>query len=105
MPSIPVWRWSSRVSEDRNVRQRAFYYTRVYADPKDKDVVYEPNVMFMKSIDGGKTWKMPMVPHGDNHDMWIDPATPSRWILANDGGASITLDGGQTWTQITAVIA
>jgi photosystem II stability/assembly factor-like uncharacterized protein len=88
-----------RVSEDRNVRQRAFYYTRVYADPKDKDVVYEPNVMFMKSIDGGKTWKMPMVPHGDNHDMWIDPANPSRWILANDGGASITLDGGQTWTR------
>ena len=88
-----------RVSEDRNVRQRAFYYTRVYADPKDKDVVYEPNVMFMKSIDGGRTWKMPMVPHGDNHDMWIDPANPGRWILANDGGASITLDGGQTWTR------
>jgi photosystem II stability/assembly factor-like uncharacterized protein len=89
----------TRVSEDRNVRQRAFYYTRVYADPKEKDVVYEPNVMFMKSIDGGKTWKMPMVPHGDNHDMWIDPANASRWILANDGGASITLDGGQTWTR------
>ena len=67
-----------RVSEDRNVRQRAFYYTRIYADPKDKDTVYAPNVIFMKSTDGGKIWKMPMVPHGDNHDMWIDPErTPS----------------------------
>jgi photosystem II stability/assembly factor-like uncharacterized protein len=88
-----------RVSEDRNVRQRAFYYTRIYADPKDKDTVYEPNVMFMKSTDGGKTWKMPMVPHGDNHDMWIDPANPKRFIVGNDGGATITLDGGQTWTK------
>jgi photosystem II stability/assembly factor-like uncharacterized protein len=88
-----------RVSEDRNVRQRAFYYTRVYADPKDKDTVYEPNVMFMKSTDGGKTWKMPMVPHGDNHDMWIDPSNPSRFIVGNDGGATITLDGGQSWTK------
>jgi photosystem II stability/assembly factor-like uncharacterized protein len=88
-----------KVSEDRNVRQRAFYYTRVYADPKDKDTVFEPNVMFMKSTDGGKTWKMPMAPHGDNHDMWIDPSNASRFILGNDGGATITLDGGQTWTK------
>jgi photosystem II stability/assembly factor-like uncharacterized protein len=90
----------TRVSEDRNVRQRAFYYTRVYADPKDKDTVYEPNVMFMKSVDGGKTWKMPMVPHGDNHDMWIDPGNASRFIVGNDGGATITTDGGQTWTKL-----
>jgi photosystem II stability/assembly factor-like uncharacterized protein len=88
-----------RVSEDRNVRQRAFYYTRVYADPKDKDTVYEPNVMFMKSTDGGKTWKMPMVPHGDNHDMWIDPTNANRFIVGNDGGATVTTDGGQTWTR------
>jgi photosystem II stability/assembly factor-like uncharacterized protein len=90
----------TRVSEDRNVRQRAFYYTRIYADPKVKDTVYEPNVMFMKSTDGGHTWKMPMVPHGDNHDMWIDPTNPNRFIVANDGGATITLDGGQTWTKL-----
>jgi photosystem II stability/assembly factor-like uncharacterized protein len=88
-----------RVSDDRNVQQRAFYYTRVYADPKVKDTVYEPNVMFMKSTDGGKTWKTPMVPHGDNHDMWIDPDNPNRFILANDGGATVTIDGGLTWTK------
>jgi len=91
----------TKVSENRDVRQRAFYYTRVYADPKDKDTIYEPNVMFMKSTDGGKTWAMPMVPHGDNHDMWIDPGNPSRFILANDGGATVTLDGGKTWTALT----
>ena len=88
-----------RVSENRDIQQRAFYYTRVYADPKAKDTIYEPNVMFMKSVDGGKTWTMPMVPHGDNHDMWIDPANPKRFILANDGGATVTLDGGETWTR------
>jgi photosystem II stability/assembly factor-like uncharacterized protein len=89
----------TRTSEDRNVRQRAFYYTRVYADPKDKDTIYGPNVMFMKSTDGGKTWKTLMVPHGDNHDMWIDPGNPKRFIVGNDGGATITTDGGLTWTR------
>jgi len=90
-----------RVSENRDIQQRAFYYTRVYADPKAKDTIYEPNVMFMKSVDGGKTWTTPMVPHGDNHDMWIDPANPARFILANDGGATVTTDGGQSWTPLT----
>jgi len=89
----------NRVSENRDIQQRAFYYTRVYADPKARDTIYEPNVMFMKSVDGGKTWAMPMVPHGDNHDMWIDPGNPKRFILANDGGATVTLDGGETWTR------
>jgi len=89
-----------RVSEDRNVRQRAFYYTHVYADPKDKDTLYAPNVMFMKSTDAGKTWKMLMVPHGDNHDMWIDPGNASRFAVANDGAATITTDGGKTWTKL-----
>src|SRR5207248_5697977 len=88
-----------RVSENRDLQQRAFYYTRVYADPKAKDTIYEPNVMFMKSVDAGKTWATPMVPHGDNHDMWIDPTNSNRFILANDGGATVTLDGGQTWTR------
>ncbi len=88
-----------RVSENRDVRQRAFYYTRVYADPKDKDTVYGPNVMFMKSTNGGKDWKIVMVPHGDNHDMWLDPSNPNRFIVANDGGATVTTDGGQSWTR------
>jgi len=87
-----------KVSENRDVRQRAFYYTRVYADPGNKDLIYEPNVDFMKSADGGKNWTTIRPPHGDNHDMWIDPKNPSRFIASNDGGATVTVNGGQTWT-------
>ena len=90
-----------KVSENRDVRQRAFYYTRVFADPKDKDTIYEPNVVFMKSADAGKTWTHAHPPHGDNHDLWIDPTNPKRFILANDGGANVTPDGGKTWTPQT----
>jgi photosystem II stability/assembly factor-like uncharacterized protein len=89
-----------RTGDNRDIRQRAFYYTRIYADPREKDTIYAPNVMFMKSVDAGKTWKTVMVPHGDNHDMWIDPANAGRFIVANDGGATITLDGGQSWTKL-----
>ena len=89
-----------KVSENRDVRQRAFYYTRVFADPKDKDTFYEPNVGFMKSTDGGKTWTQLRPPHGDNHDLWIDPTNPKRFILSNDGGATVTTNGGQTWTDL-----
>jgi len=89
-----------KVSENRDVRQRAFYYTRVFADPKDKDTFYEPNVGFMKSTDGGKSWTQLRPPHGDNHDLWIDPTNPKRFILSNDGGATVTTNGGQTWTDL-----
>jgi photosystem II stability/assembly factor-like uncharacterized protein len=82
------------VTQNRNLRQRAFYYTRVYADPKNKDLVYELNVGFMKSTDAGKTWTQLRPPHGDNHDMWIDPTNPSRFIAGNDGGATVTVNGG-----------
>ena len=88
----------TRVSENRDVRQRAFYYTRVYADPKDRDTIYEPNVDFMKSTDAGRTWTTLRPPHGDNHDMWIDPTNPLRFIASNDGGATITINGGRTFT-------
>lgn len=88
----------ARVSEDRNIRQRAFYYTRVYADPKARDTVYVLNVGFHKSTDGGKTFKPIRVPHGDNHDLWIAPDNPQRMVQANDGGANVSLNGGQTWT-------
>ncbi len=90
-----TWR---RVSEDRNIRQRAFYYTRVYADPKSRDTVYVLNVQFHKSTDGGKTFKPIRVPHGDNHDLWIAPDNPQRMVQANDGGANVSLNGGQSWT-------
>ncbi len=88
----------TRVSEDRNIRQRAFYYTRVYADPKSRDTVYVLNVQFHTSTDGGKTFKPIRVPHGDNHDLWIAPDNPQRMVQANDGGANVSLNGGQSWT-------
>ncbi len=87
-----------RVSEDRSLRQRAFYYTRIYADPRAKDTVYVLNTGFYKSTDGGKTYRQLRPPHGDNHDLWIDPGNPQRMINSNDGGANVSINGGQTWT-------
>jgi len=88
----------TRVNEDRNLRQRAWYYSRVYVDPKNADTVYALNVGFHKSIDGGKTFTQISVPHGDNHDLWIDPVDSMRMIEGNDGGACVTVDGGQSWS-------
>lgn len=88
----------ARVSEDRNLRQRAFYYTRIYADPQEKETVYVVNVQFWRSRDGGKTWSSIGVPHGDNHDLWIDPTNNQRMINSNDGGANVSWNAGRTWT-------
>lgn len=89
-----------KMNSDRKLRQRAFYYTRIYADPKDVNGVYVLNVGFFKSLDGGKTFdKEIKVPHGDNHDLWIDPYDPLRMALANDGGGTISVNGGETWTD------
>ncbi len=88
----------NRVSEDRTLRQRAFYYSRIYADPKTKDTMYVLNTGFYKSTDGGKTYRQLRPPHGDNHDLWIDPKNPERMINSNDGGANVSINGGQTWT-------
>jgi photosystem II stability/assembly factor-like uncharacterized protein len=87
-----------KVSEDRSVRQRAFYYSRIYADPKVKDTMYVLNTGFYKSTDGGKTYRQLRPPHGDNHDLWIDPSNPDRMINSNDGGGNVSVNGGQTWT-------
>lgn len=84
---------------DRRLRQRAFYYTRVYADTGNRDTVYVMNVQFLKSTDAGKTWTTIRVPHGDNHDLWISPDDPLRMINANDGGANVSWNGGQSWTE------
>ncbi len=90
----------TKMNDDHNLRQRAFYYTHIFADPNDKDVVYGLNVNFHKSTDGGKTFKTLLhPPHGDNHDLWIDPADSKRFITSDDGGATITLNGGETWTD------
>ena len=87
------------VSEDRKLRQRAFYYTRIYADPKDRDTVYVLNTGFYKSTDGGKTYKTIRVPHGDNHDLWIAPSNNQRLANSNDGGGNVSVNGGGTWTE------
>jgi photosystem II stability/assembly factor-like uncharacterized protein len=81
-----------------DLRQRAWYYSRIYADPKDEDTAYVVNVRFHKSKDGGKTWSAIATPHGDNHDLWIDPSDSERMIEANDGGVNVTTDGGASWS-------
>jgi photosystem II stability/assembly factor-like uncharacterized protein len=86
------------VNDNRNMRQRAFYYTRVYADPVEKDTVYVLNVQYFKSTDAGKTTSTIRVPHGDNHDLWISSANNKRMVQSNDGSANVTWNGGQTWT-------
>ena len=87
-------------NNERKLRQRTFYYTRIYADPLDRDTVYGLNTGFYKSTDGGVTFDTRIeVPHGDNHDLWIDPNNPLRMINTNDGGGNVSINGGETWTE------
>jgi photosystem II stability/assembly factor-like uncharacterized protein len=90
-------KWT-HVNDEHKIRERAWYYMWVYPDPKNANVVYLPNVDMHKSIDGGKSFADMSVPHGDNHDLWIDPDDPDRMILGNDGGTTITFNGGRTWS-------
>ncbi len=87
-----------KTNDSRDLRQRAWYYSRIYADPKDQEAVYVLNVRFHRSKDGGKTFSNSRTPHGDNHDLWIAPEDPLRMIESNDGGANVSTDGGKTWT-------
>ena len=89
--------WSLQ-SSDNNIRQRAWYYTKVFVDPKNENLVYCPNVSFMKSRDGGKTFQSLRTPHGDHHDLWIDPTDGKRMIVADDGGAQVSFDEANTWS-------
>lgn len=95
-----------QTSKDRITVARAWYYIEIYADPKNEDEVYVMNAPFLKSIDGGKTFKTISVPHGDQHDLWINPNDSKIMINANDGGANISFNGGQSWSgqdnQLTA---
>jgi photosystem II stability/assembly factor-like uncharacterized protein len=88
-----------RVNEDRRLRQRAFYYTRIYADPQVKDTVYVLNTGFYRSTDAGKTIRGIRVPHGDNHDLWLAPNDSKRMINSNDGGANVSSNAGESWTD------
>ncbi len=90
----------TKVNDQSILRQRAWYYSHIFADPKSLDTVYSLNVGFHKSIDGGRTWSTLTPPHGDNHDMWIAPDNPLRMIESNDGGANISNDGGRTWSTL-----
>jgi photosystem II stability/assembly factor-like uncharacterized protein len=86
------------VSDKEELVNRPFYYTNVDADPTNADILYVNTGRFWKSGDAGKTWQNRSTPHGDNHDMWINPHSPDIFIQSNDGGANVTLDGGKTWS-------
>jgi len=88
------------VNDDRNIRQRAFYYSRVYADPREKDTVWMLNVNMYRSTDAGKTLQSVRAPHGDYHDLWIDPDDSAHLVNGNDGGGTVSWNTGQTWSDL-----
>lgn len=87
-----------RINRNHKLRQRAWYYSRVIADPQNENTVYFMNVSAHRSIDGGKTFVRIPTPHGDNHALWINPDNTKVMVQGNDGGANVTFNGGQTWT-------
>jgi photosystem II stability/assembly factor-like uncharacterized protein len=86
------------ISNENGIMRRPFYYTNVDADPTNADVVWVNNEGFFKSENGGQDWRRISTPHGDNHDMWINPDNPDIMVQSNDGGANVTLDGARTWS-------
>ncbi|OEK04704.1 WD40/YVTN/BNR-like repeat-containing protein [Roseivirga misakiensis] len=86
------------VSDNSNLTNRPFYYTNIYANPKNENVLYNSALRFLKSENGGKSWRSVQTPHGDNHDIWINPNDTTIWIQANDGGANVTLNNGKSWS-------
>ena len=87
-----------KVNSNRALRQRAWYYTRIYADTQNEDKVFVLNVSYGVSTDGGKTFTLKNAPHGDHHDLWIDPNNNMRMVIADDGGAQVSNDGGENWS-------
>jgi photosystem II stability/assembly factor-like uncharacterized protein len=92
-------RWT-QVSSNRDLMHRPWYYTHVFADTRDPETVYVTNVQMWKSTDGGAGFSEINTPHGDNHDLWIDPVDPTRLVEGNDGGACVSFNGGTTWSSI-----
>ena len=89
----------NRVNPDHRFRQRAWYYSHIYADPVSPDVLYVSNTGLFRSGDGGRSFELVPAPHGDHHGLWIDPRDPRHLIEGSDGGASVSVDGGRSWTQ------
>ena len=90
----------SLVNGERKLQVRGWYYSHLEAHPTDADTVYSIGLRFHRSIDGGRTFTSIRTPHGDNHDLWIHPRAPETMVEANDGGANVTLDGGETWSSL-----
>ena len=88
------------MSDNQDIQGRPWYYQHIFADPQDADTVWVLNYQAWKSIDGGKNFERATTPHGDNHDLWIDPKNPRRMIEGNDGGACVSFNGGETWSTI-----
>ena len=86
------------VNKERKLRQRAWYYTRIYADSQDENMVYVMNVRYHRSKDGGKTYETFNAPHGDHHDFWVAPEDNQRMVVGDDGGAQVSFDGGENWS-------
>jgi len=96
--SIDAGKNWSLINSERKLRQRAWYYTRLYADTQDENTLYVLNVRYHRSTDGGKTYKTYNAPHGDHHDLWIAPEDNQRMIIGDDGGAQISFDAGINWS-------
>ncbi len=88
------------MTDDHRFRQRAWYYSHIFSDPKSENTVYILNTGVYRSNDGGKTFSRIRAPHGDNHGLWIDPTNPKRLMNGNDGGATISTDGGESWSTL-----
>ncbi|GAI38941.1 unnamed protein product, partial [marine sediment metagenome] len=91
------WR---RLNRERRLRQRAWYYMHIYADPNDEDTVYALNTSLYKSVDGGKTFEIIRAPHGDHHDLWLNPYDSDIMVNGNDGGACVSYNGGKSWSTL-----
>ncbi|MGC8488343.1 MAG: WD40/YVTN/BNR-like repeat-containing protein, partial [Clostridia bacterium] len=89
-----------QIDHSRGPRSRPWYYTHMFADPVDENTCYILSAGYYKSIDGGKSFSRISTPHGDHHDLWIDPKNPKRQIHGADGGAVVTFDGGASWSSI-----
>ena len=88
-----------KTNSDNTLRQRAWYYSHIFADPKSADTVYVLNTAMWKSVDGGRKFSLVRAPHGDRHALWIAPNDPDRMIESDDGGATISSNGGRTWSS------